>query len=67
MPEPFTEVGKMERHLSTGVSTLVALMAAHRAIAERPPHRPPVLDQNEIAGIETMLRGKAEPLQHHTS
>jgi hypothetical protein len=57
----------MERHLSTGVSTLVALMAAHRAIAERPPNRPPGLDQNEIARIEAMLRGRAEPVQSHPS
>jgi hypothetical protein len=50
----------MERHLSVGVSTLVALMAAHRAVAQRPLDRPPSLDQNEIARIEAVLRGKAE-------
>lgn len=46
----------MEIHLSVGVSTLVALMAAHRAVAERPTNRPPVLDQLDIDRIEAGLR-----------
>ena len=47
----------MERHLSVGVSTLVALMAAHRAVAKRPENRPPGLDQNEYDRIAASLRG----------
>jgi hypothetical protein len=41
----------MAIHLSTGVSTLVALMAAHRASAARGE----AFTQSEIADIETRL------------
>lgn len=51
----------MEIHLSVGVSTLVALMAAHRAVAERPTNRPPMLDQLEFDRIEASLRYQEAP------
>jgi len=44
----------MERHLSTGVATLVALMAAHRAAAADRPAR--AYSQDEVARIEAMLK-----------
>jgi hypothetical protein len=45
----------MERHLSIGVSTIVALMAAHRAAAggEGPPE---VYDQAAVARVDGYLR-----------
>jgi hypothetical protein len=44
----------MERHLSTGVATIVALMAAHRAASGR--EEPPVAScQDEIARIGAYL------------
>jgi hypothetical protein len=43
----------MERHLSTGVTTIVALMAAHRAVSSG--HTPRVYSQDEVARIEAIL------------
>lgn len=45
----------MERYLSVGVSTLVALMAAHRAAADGGETRA-AFSQEEIARIEAELR-----------
>jgi hypothetical protein len=48
----------MERYLSLGVSTIVALMAAHRAAtgAEGPPY-----SQEQIARIDAYLREDKRP------
>jgi hypothetical protein len=45
----------MQRHLSTGVSTIVALMAAHRATSCR-EGAPAVYCQEEVARIDAYLR-----------
>jgi hypothetical protein len=49
----------MERYLSIGVSTIVALMAAHRAAAgaEGPPY-----SQEQIARIDAYLRETNDPI-----
>lgn len=52
----------MERHLSTGVATIVALMAAHRAASSR-EEAPVPYGQEEIVRINAYLRGD-EPAAH---
>jgi len=42
----------MERHLSTGVATIVALMAAQRSAAYEKP-APATCGQDNVGGIET--------------
>jgi hypothetical protein len=44
----------MERHLSTGVATIVALMAEHRAASTGRTAR--VYSQDEVAHIEALLK-----------
>jgi hypothetical protein len=44
----------MERHLSTGVSIIVALMAAHRAASGREAP-PTAYNQEEVARIDAYL------------
>jgi hypothetical protein len=51
----------MERHLSVGVTTLIALMAAHRAAAEQHDGSPPALDQQAFKRIEACLRDQDAP------
>ena len=46
----------MQRYLSVGVSTLVALMAAHRAAAGSDETRLAAFNQEEIARIDADLR-----------
>jgi hypothetical protein len=45
----------MHRHLSTSVSTVVALMAAHRATSGR-EDAPTAFCQDEVARIDAYLR-----------
>lgn len=45
----------MERHFSTGVATLTALMAAHRAASAKGQSR--LFSQEEVARIDIHLRG----------
>jgi hypothetical protein len=45
----------MHRHLSTSVSTIVALMAAHRAASGR-EGAPTAFCQDEVARIDAYLR-----------
>ncbi len=45
----------MHRHLSTSVSTIVALMAAHRATSGR-EGAPTAFCQDEVARIDAYLR-----------
>jgi hypothetical protein len=45
----------MERHLSTGVSTIVALMAAHRAASGR-EGPPAAYNQEAVARIDAYLQ-----------
>ena len=52
----------MERHLSTGVSTIVALMAAHRAASGREGPAA-VYSHEEVARIDAYLHdGQAQPV-----
>lgn len=51
----------MERHLSTGTATIVALMAAHRDAASRQNGARPGFAQALVAGIEAALRRAATP------
>ena len=44
----------MERHHATGSATIVALMAAHRAAADK-RGEPAAYDQDEVALIELYL------------
>jgi hypothetical protein len=46
----------MQSYVSVGVSTLVVLMAAHRAAAEGDEARPTAFNQEEIARIDAELR-----------
>jgi hypothetical protein len=52
----------MERHLSTGVSTIIALMAAHRAASRGSASAR--FSHEEVARIEALLRGWS-PLAAH--
>jgi hypothetical protein len=50
----------MERHLSTGIATIVALMAAHRLASGR-EGPPAAYSQKEVARIDAYLHEKAAP------
>jgi hypothetical protein len=52
-------VGIMQRHHSLGTSTIVALMAAHRAVSSRPYATPAVFDQEAVTTISRYLAGDA--------
>jgi hypothetical protein len=57
--------GAMERHLSIGVTTIVALMAAHRGASVRV--RPPaVYNQEEIVRIDAYLQHDKASALHAT-
>ena len=45
----------MEIHLSLGVSTIVALMAAHRAAAGRGSTTPAIFDQDDVPRVYEYL------------
>jgi hypothetical protein len=60
-------VGIMQRHHSLGTSTIVALMAAHRAVSSRPYETPAVFDQEAVTTISRYLDGDALALNEKRS
>ena len=56
----------MQRHFSIGVTTIVALMAAHRAAAGR-EGAPVTYNQAEIGRISAYLHGDSPPASKNDS
>ena len=49
----------MQRYMSIGTSTIVALMAAHRAVSKQSDARPAAFDQTVVASINLYLADHA--------